>query len=260
MSEIGTGYIIQVGVENAKGINIRDLDFKCEFYVYTNRVATFRKAEMIHIQRKAGDQYFALLDSAIVGAGRLMCRITINDPVSQWAGGVRPVVIRRYTGKVIGDNCTGGSMYGFHGSNCRSEQEEMCYDEGFRVSFNFVYGLPKPDMGYIFYGNIVDQITDFGAITPDMLVNPENHIVQVEAGTMGKTSCGVMQPGNKVIVLIPEDTAFAATKDNGIGGKVPFSEAVLGSNGGKIVSIDGVRYRVYGEMLTVTGELFIYVN
>lgn len=249
MSEVGTGYIIQVDVENTKGIALRDLDFKCEFYVHSNRKAVFPKGDMVHIERSGGDRYFALLDSTEVGAGRLMCRIVISDPVRQWKGGIRPVVIKKWTGKVIGPPC--GMPY----MECREE-----YDEGFRVTFNFVSGLPKADVGYIFYGHIVDRITDFGAVTSDMLVDPANHIVQVEGGSLGKTSCGEMQPGSKVIVLIPEDTSYVATKDNGIGGRVPFDESVLGVNGEKTVTIDGTAYRVYGEMLTVSGELFVYVD
>lgn len=249
MSEVGTGYIIGVDVENVKGIALRDLDFKCEFYVYANRKVVFTKEDMVHIQKKNGDLYFALLDSSAVGSGRLMCRIVISDPVAQWTGGVRPVIIKKWTGKEI------GAPSPAHQPPCAED-----YDEGFLVRFNFVTGLPKADVGYIFYGHIVDQITDFGAITGDMLVDPQNHIIQVDAAEMGKTSCGVMEAGNKVVVLIPEDTSYVATKDNGIGGKVRFSEAVMGTNGGTTVTIGGTVYRVYGEMLTASGELFVYVD
>lgn len=250
MSEVGTGYIIGVDVANVKGIALRDLAFKCEFYVYANRKVVFAKEDMVHVQRKDGDLYFALLDSSAVGAGRLMCRIVISDPVSQWNGGVRPVIIKKWTGKEIGAPSV---------AVCPPPHGED-YDEGFLVTFNFVTGLPKADVGYIFYGHLVDQITDFAAITGDMLVDPQNHIIQVDAAAMGKTSCGVMEAGNKVVVLIPEETAYVATKDNGIGGKVRFSEAVLGTNGGATVTINGTSYRVYGEMLTASGEMFVYVD
>lgn len=253
MSEVGTGYIIQVNVDSSKGIRIRDLNFKLEFYVYNNRRAVFGKNNLVHIQKQDGDMYFALLDSAQVGAGRLNCRVTIDDPVGQWAGGIRPVIINKFTGKTIGG--TGGnSLYSNNVSDCDG------YDEGFRVSFNFVYGIPKADVAYIFYGHIIDRINDFSEVTSEMLVNPENHIMSVSAGKLGKTSVGKMQAGSRVLVLIPEDTSYVATKDNGIGGKVRFNEQILGANGGVTTTIDGVVYRVYGELLTVNGELFIYID
>lgn len=252
MSEVGTGYIIQVNVDSSKGIHIRDLNFKLEFYVYSNRRAVFGKSDLIHIQKQDGDMYFALLDSAQVGEGRLNCRITIDDPVGQWAGGIRPVIINKFTGKTIGGAC---------GSNLYSNNRECDgYDEGFRVTFNFVCGFPKADVSYIFYGHIVDRITDFSQVTSEMLVSPGNHIMSVSAGKLGKTSVGQMKAGSRVLVLIPDDTSYVATKDNGIGGKVKFNESIMGANGNVETVIDGVKYRVYGELLTTDGELFVYVD
>lgn len=253
MSEVGTGYIIQVDIESGRGIPVRDLDFSVDFFVYRNRRATFAKREMVHIAREDGDMYFALLDSTVVGAGELMGCVTIKDPVSQWKGGLRPVIIEKRTGKVIGG--VNNTCYARLGSGCKCE-----WDEGYKVSFNFVYGLPKAEVAYIFYGHIVDQIMDFSQITPDMLVSPENHIVSVSAGRLGKTSVGQMAEGSRVLVLIPSDTDYVATKDNGIGGKVKFNESILGANGDVEVTMDSVKYRVYGELLTTDGELFIYVD
>jgi hypothetical protein len=63
-----------------------------------------------------------------------------------------------------------------------------------------------------------------------------------------------------VLVLIPSSYNYVATKDNGIGGKVPFDTSIMGCNGEKSVKVDGVTYRIYGEFMTVGGELFIYVD
>ena len=246
----GTGYIIEILIDSVKGSLIRDIDFSVSFFVYTNRRETFHKSELIHIQMTEGDKYYALLDSRKVGSGELKCDITINDPEPRWAGGARPVILRHSTGKVIGAPC-GTSMYG----NVCGE-----YEEGYKVGFNFVYGLPKPDLGYIFYGHLVNQLTSYSDITSDMLVSPENHIISVDAGAMGKTSCGVMEEGDKVVVLIPVDTSYTAKKDNGFGGQMAFNTAIMGSNGENIVNIDGVQYRAYGEMMTTEGEMFVYVN
>lgn len=246
----GTGYIIEILIDSVKGSLIRDIDFSVSFFVYTNRRETFRKSELIHIRKKDGDKYYALLDSRKVGSGELKCDITINDPVPRWTGGSRPVILRHSTGKIIGASC-GSSMNGYV---CGS------YEEGYKVGFNFVYGLPKPDFGYIFYGHLVNQLKSYSDITSDMLVSPENHIISVDASPMGKTSCGVMEEGDKVVVLIPVDTSYTAKKDNGFGGQMPFNSQILGSNGENIVTIDGVKYRAYGEMMTTEGEMFVYVN
>lgn len=250
MELAGTGYIIEILVESVKGTLMRDLDFSASFFVYTNRRETFHKNDLIHIQMEEGDKYFALLDSRKVGSGELKCDLTINDPEPRWAGGARPVILRHSTGKMIGASC--GNSY--LNNTCGA------YEEGFKVSFNFVYGLPKPEVAYIFYGHLVNQLTSYADITSDMLVSPENHILSVSAGKMGKTSCGVMEEGDKVVVLIPVDTDYTATKDNGFGGQMAFSTNILGSNGENVVDIDGVKYRAYGEMMTTEGEMFVYVN
>lgn len=250
MELAGTGYIIEVSIDSLKGTLMRNLDFSVSFFVYTNRRETFHKNDLIHIEMEEGDKYYALLDSRKVGMGELKCDITINDPEPRWTGGARPVILRHTTGKMIGASC-GNSLLG---NNCDE------YEEGFKVSFNFVYGLPKPEVAYIFYGHLVNQLTSYADITSDMLVSPENHIMSVSAGKMGKTSCGVMGEGDKVVVLIPVDTSYTATKDNGFGGQMPFSTTILGSNGENLVTIDGVQYRAYGEMMTTEGEMFVYVN
>lgn len=248
MSEPGTGYIIGTEIESSKGTLMRDLDFSLEFYVHENRRLRFAKKDLVHIAMTDGDQYYALVDSSRLGEGVLQCRVTILDNEPKWTGGKRPIILKRSTGKVIG------------GCGLKTSPMRCQWEEGFRISFNFVDGLPKPEVGYIFYGHLVNQLTLYADITADMLVSPENHIISVNAGAMGKTSCGIMNEGDKVVVLIPVDTAYTATKDNGFGGQMPFNTSLLGANGEPIVEIDGVHYRAYGEMMTTEGEMFVYVN
>lgn len=246
----GTGYIIEVNIDSIKGTPIRDLDFSLSFFVYTNRRKTFSKSELVHILTEEGDRYYVMLDSHYVGTGELKCDISIKDPEPRWTGGTRPIILRHSTGKIIGAQC-GNSLV-----------DNVCnaYEEGYKVSFNFVYGFPKAEVAYIFYGHLVNQLTSYADITSEMLVSPENHIVSVSAGKMNKTSCGVMEEGDKVVVLIPIDNNYTATKDNGFGGQMAFNTQIMGSNGENIVTIDGVQYRAYGEMMTTEGEMFIYVN
>ena len=249
MSELGTGYLIAVDIESVNNTPMKDIDFSLSFYVYPRQAQVYGKEDLVRIDRKDGSRFFVLLDSRKVGRGRLMCRATIHDPQPHWPGGARPVVLTAYTGK-----CIGGDSRNY------TPRPADDFDEGYRISFNFVTGLPAPDLAYIFYGHLVNRITDYASITPEMLVSPENHIVSVQAGEMGKTSCGLMEEGNKVVVLIPEETAYTATKDNGMGERMPFNTSILGSNGEQRVTIDGVTYRAYGEMMTTEGEMYIYVN
>ena len=247
---LGTGKMIQVSIGSHRGQPMKDLDFSLEFYVHANRRKQVSKDDLVRIDRTEGDSlFFVLLDTRTLGVGTLMCNVHISDPESRWEGGKRPVLIRRNTGYGIG---------GVMDSPCNAVQREWI--EGYKIDFNSVWSIPKPEVAYIFYGHLVNQLKSYSDITADMLVSPENHIVSVSAGKMGKTSCGVMEEGDKVLVLIPVDTDYSAMKDNGFGGQMPFNTQLLGSNGENTVEIDGVRYRAYGEMMTTEGEMFVYVN
>lgn len=250
MSELGTGYIIQINVDSHRDTPMTDLNFSLEFYVHPNRRKQVSKNDLIRIDRTDGSSlFYAMLDSRTVGAGPLWCNVSISDPEPRWKNGLRPVVIKRRTGITIGQG------------NCDARLAvQSDWDQGYKVDFSMAWSIPKAEVAYIFYGHLVNQLTSYADITQEMLVSPDNHIVSVSAGKMGKTSCGVMGEGDKVVVLIPVDTSYEATKDNGFGGQMPFNTQLMGSNGENIVTIDGVQYRAYGEMMTTEGEMFIYVN
>lgn len=253
--EVGSGYMIQVEIEGFRGMLMRDLDFSLEFYVYQNRRVKLSKSELLHIEKESGDLYFALLDSRVLGAGRLMCNVRITDPEPRWREkNARPVILTRDTRVTIG-GVEPTRLYSVMKGRCREE-----WDGGYAVRFNEVWSIPKAEVAYIFYGKVVDQISSFEEITEEMLLDAQNTIVSVSAGTMGKTGIAGVEPGNKVLVLIPADYDYVATKDDGIGGKMAFDESVMGANGGVTVTVDGVEYRVYGEMMLVGGEVFVYVD
>lgn len=242
--------MIQVSIDSHRDTPMTDLEFSLEFYVYPNRRKLISKNDLIRIDRTDGTSlFYVLLDTRTLGEGTLMCNVSIMDPEPRWKGGKRPVLLKRNTGYGIGNTPD---------SPRNAIQSEWI--EGYKVDFNTVWSIPKPEVAYIFYGHLVNQLTSYADITSDMLVSSENHIVSVSAGKMGKTSCGVMEEGDKVVVLIPVDTSYEATKDNGFGGQMPFNTQIMGSNGENIVTIDGVQYRAYGEMMTTEGEMFIYVN
>lgn len=250
MELLGTGKMIQVSIDSHRGQSMRDMEFSLEFYVHSNRRKQLSKNDLVRIDRTDGTSlFFAMLDTRTLGTGALMCNVAIMDPEPRWTGGKRPVLLSRNTGMAIGSPTVNSAL---------AIQKDWI--EGYKVDFNSVWSIPKAEVAYIFYGHLVNQLTSYADITKEMLVSPENHIVSVSSGKMGKTSCGVMEEGDKVVVLIPVDTPYAATKDNGFGGQMPFNSQLLGSNGENIVTIDGVQYRAYGEMMTTEGEMFIYVN
>lgn len=253
MSEVGTGYIVQVEISSWRGIEMSALDFSLEFYTKLYHRISFEKDELVHIKKGDRDLYYALLDTGYLGPGQLFCNIKIKDPEPRWgSNGQRPVILKRFTGKIVG-GCASS-----HATASHAVQQN--YDDGYKVDFNFLYGLPKADVAYIFYGKFIDQINSFDELTPEMLVSPDNNIISVTAGKLDKTAISNIVAGNKVLVLIPSDYNYVATKDNGIGGKVPFDTSIMGCNGEKQIAVDGVNYKIYGEFMTVSGELFIYVD
>lgn len=244
----GTGYMVQVIIDSYRGTPMKDLDFTLEFYVNANRRETLRKSDLLRIEMEEDAVFVAMLDSRRLGKGTLWCNVHIADPENRFPGGSRPVKFKCHTGKFIGE--------------CNQHAYPTMHDwcEGYKASFNFLWKLPKPEVAYIFYGKFMDQISSFDELTPEMLVSPENKIVSVAAGKMGKTPISDIVAGNKVLVLVPSDYGYVATKDNGIGGKVPFDTSIMGCNGEKQISVDGSTYNIYGEFMTVSGELFIYVD
>lgn len=250
MKRLGTGQMIQVAIDSHRDQTMQDLDFSLEFYVHINRRKLVSKSELIRIDKTDGTSlFYVLLDTRTLGAGPLMCNVNILDPEPRWKGGKRPVLIKRSTGIAVGEGACNES---------HSIQKEWI--EGYKIDFNVVWSIPKPEIAYIFYGKFVDQISNFDELTADMLLSPENKIISVTAGKMGKTPISNIVAGNKVLVLTPSEYGYVATKDNGIGGKVPFDTSIMGCNGEKQLVVDGSTYDIYGEFMTVSGELFIYVD
>ena len=246
----GTGKMIQVSIDSHRDQSMKDLEFVLEFYVHANRRKRVSKSDLVRIDRTDGSSaFFVLLDTRTLGTGMLMCNVLISDPESRWKGGKRPVMICRNTGCGVG---------GAADAPRHSMQKD--WEEGYKIDFNTVWAIPKPEVAYIFYGKFVDKISSFDDLTPEMLLSPENSIISVSAGKMDKTPISNIVAGNKVVVLIPSEYGYVATKDNGIGGKVPFDTSIMGCNGEKQIVVDSQPYKIYGEFMTVSGELFIYVD
>ena len=94
-------------------------------------------------------------------------------------------------------------------------------------------------------------------------INENALITKATSLTLNKTSVGkqsTTSKGDYVVVLVPKNEGYVATKDNGLGGKVIFNKEVAGANGETIINIDGNEYLIYGEILISPAEMFIYID
>ena len=115
---------------------------------------------------------------------------------------------------------------------------------------------------FIYYGyipqSVYGNVTNFKDITLAM-INHEQSVMKTSKVMLEKASLGVVPEACFMIVAIPKESGFVATKDNGFGGLIPFDESALGVNGIE-VKYDNVDYVVYGEFSLISGERFIYVK
>ena len=119
---------------------------------------------------------------------------------------------------------------------------------------------------YMYYGRLSisevgGSVIQYSAITENMIKTGTN-ITKVVASTLGKTSLGLYSDtavGDYCVIVVPTSKGYNVTKDNGLGGKAIFDLTTAGSNGVSI-TIDGIAYTLYGEILLDQGEMFIYID
>lgn len=111
----------------------------------------------------------------------------------------------------------------------------------------------------MYYGYINDGTTwHISDITGTMLTGAG--VTEAAPGVLGKTAINA-PAGSLIFALLP--SGYEAKKDDGLGGKVTFSEdngeSGTGANGSS-VTIDGKTYKAYGEFNLVAGETFLYID
>ena len=127
-----------------------------------------------------------------------------------------------------------------------------------------------PQVDYMYYGRLsaadlnVPPIIQYSDITEEHILKgvSDGVLTKIEASTLGKTSMGLettTTEGDYVVVAVPKSKGYTVTKDNGIGGKMIFDEETAGTNGIDI-TINGIEYTLWGEILLTQGELFIYID
>lgn len=249
----GTGYNIKVDVISSQKKKLEDIDFHCRFYMLeSNREICMNKAQMIQSFCDCrGAAYYALLYDKDLGNGWLMCDITIFDPEPSWPNGVRPVTLHYATGIYIGNANERPIVSPAHFGNCVSSTN---FQNGYKVKFSKVDGLPATSYNYIFYGVIRDKLESM----TDIKTCQAEHLQYSDEAPDRPIELNVT-PGDKVVALIPMSMGYACRKDDGFGNKVMFDDSVLGANGTPFYLGDE-QYRVYGEIMTVTGKIKIYIE
>ena len=115
--------------------------------------------------------------------------------------------------------------------------------------------------GRLSFAEVGSQVIQYNAITADMILKG-TQLTKTTPKTLGKTSVGdydATADNDYVCVVVPASKNYKVTKDNGLGGKVPFDETISGANGIDI-TINTVPCKLYGEMLSAQGETFIYID
>lgn len=217
-----TGLILKIeGVKDALSI---------EFYIERDKSIKIYKEDLIKVFRGNDVEYYAPVDTNRLGRGHLMARVEFADKEIMYPEGIRPVVVSGFTGYTI---------------PCMGEGNTISCG-GYTVSFEKVSDIPKSD-AVIHYGVTID---DFDRIDLRVLAQAKE-IKEVEVS---------FNAGEKVVILIPQDREEKAYKDNGFGGRIPFSTTIMGINGDIKNMDDGRRYKVFGEFMTVDGKLKIYIE
>ena len=89
MSALGTELKINVHVDPIDGLHMRDYDFECAFFVYTNKKVVIAKKEMKKVD---DDNYIALIDKVKglqLGRGTINMEITAHIPDGDFEDGLR---------------------------------------------------------------------------------------------------------------------------------------------------------------------------
>ena len=134
------------------------------------------------------------------------------------------------------------------------------------------FGIPTKEptaVEYMYYGrlpiaDVGGKVIPFNQITEAMILKgvTDGKLTKSTPHTLKKESLGKYSQtavGDYAIVVVPTSKNYTVTKDNGLGGKVPFDEDTSGANGIDI-TVNTVPCKLYGEILTAQGEKFIYID
>lgn len=217
---------------------LEEADFSIFFYVERENVIAFKKEELIKVYRNGACEYYAPVDANRMGRGHLMAAVEIKESEPAYFNRVRKVTISGFTGYSIPCLGEGGTL------ECG----------GYKVTFNRVKDIPKSEGTKIFIGTIRDRVIGYEYITEKMITGLSSYLVAPMVKNV------VVAEGDRLVIAIPVDCDLRAMKDDGLGGRMPFSTSIMGANGEVEVKIEGIKYRIFGEFVVVNGNLKIYIE
>lgn len=109
-------------------------------------------------------------------------------------------------------------------------------------------------IGRMSYTEVGSKVIKYNAITADMVKNATN-VVKKPCAKLAdyEVTCA---ENDYMIIAIPSDSVRVGKKDNGFGGHVVFSTETAGANGDVELEIDGVNYKLYGEICLASDSKF----
>ena len=122
---------------------------------------------------------------------------------------------------------------------------------------------PAPATGDMYIGRISLQEAggspiQYSAITAEMIKTATNVEKRPCVVTVDyRADCA---NNDYMIIAIPKDSARVGKKDNGFGGHVVFDTETAGANGEVELEIDGVMYKLYGEICLAAGVFKLQVD
>lgn len=208
-----------------------------EFYIEREKSIKIDKEDFIKVFRNNAVEYYLPVDVNYLGRGHLMAAVEFVDRELAYPGKERRVTVSGYTGYSI---------------PCMGEGNTISCGE-YEITFKKEKDIPKNEGTKIYVG-ATERVVGYEYITEKMIKNLAQYDVKAMELSL------LAQAGERFVVAIPFDRELKAYKDNGFGGRVPFSENPMGANGNIEVEVDGVRHKIYGEFFTTTGNLKIYIE
>lgn len=77
ITNVGTTIKYSIRLELPNMLHAEDVAFSCEFYCYKGRSLVIEKSDMNMID---ADTYVALVDTNVIGAGMVHCKVTVTLP------------------------------------------------------------------------------------------------------------------------------------------------------------------------------------
>lgn len=122
-----------------------------------------------------------------------------------------------------------------------------------------------PATGEMYIGRIssteagaTTKVIKYNEITADMVKTAVN--VEKKPCTKLTDYIADCADNDYMIIAIPSDSVRVGKKDNGFGGHVVFSTETAGANGDVELEIDGVTYKLYGEICLAKGKFKLQVD